>query len=370
MTQIATFVNDISDEFKIVVVKAVEALCMKFPKKHAIMMNFLSSMLRDEGGLNYKACITQTFINLIEAFPDSKEKGLSHLCELIEDCEHTDLSVKVLHMLGTEGPKTSRPRRYIRYIYNRVILENAEIRAAAVTALAKFGAESASLRPNILVLLAHCQLDTDDEVRDRATYYRSVLEQQSLCNEFVLLDSRLVAIKDLQSSLVSYLSTDCSEAAPHLNIMSENSEAICKPRGYFQLSAMDTKIPSDTDLLNEFGRMIKSSTIYELTEEEAEIIVHCKKHVFEEHLVIQFLCSNTLSDQVLYDLDVTVDTDTKSTLVKTLPCTHLRFGVSDSIYVVLRMPEDLQDAIGIISPTLSFSIKDCDPLTGMITHVF
>ena len=61
----------------------------------------------------------------------------------------------------------------------RVILENAEIRSAAVSALARFGALCDDLLPNILVLLARCQLDTDDEVRDRATYYKCVLEQKN-----------------------------------------------------------------------------------------------------------------------------------------------------------------------------------------------
>lgn len=55
--------------------------------------------------------------------------GLAHLCEFIEDCEHTSLGVKVLYLLGKEGPKTSQPCKYIRYIYNRLILENAPVRA-------------------------------------------------------------------------------------------------------------------------------------------------------------------------------------------------------------------------------------------------
>ncbi len=51
MKQIATFVSEISDEFKVVVVQAIKSLALKFPRKHGILMNFLSSMLRDEGGL-------------------------------------------------------------------------------------------------------------------------------------------------------------------------------------------------------------------------------------------------------------------------------------------------------------------------------
>jgi hypothetical protein len=104
MKQIATFVNEISDEFKVVVVKAIKSLCFKFPQKHSILMNFLSLMLREEGGLSYKTCIAETFINLIEEFPDAKECGLAHLCEFIEDCEHTNLAIKVLHVIGIHQP--------------------------------------------------------------------------------------------------------------------------------------------------------------------------------------------------------------------------------------------------------------------------
>lgn len=112
MKQIATFVSEISDEFKIVVVQAIRALCLKFPRKHGVLMNFLSAMLRDEGGLDYKASIADTIITIIEENPEAKEAGLAHLCEFIEDCEHTSLAVRILHLLGKEGPKTKQPSRF------------------------------------------------------------------------------------------------------------------------------------------------------------------------------------------------------------------------------------------------------------------
>jgi len=37
--------------------------------------------------------------------------GLAHLCEFIEDCEHTSLAVRILHLLGREGPRTKQPSR-------------------------------------------------------------------------------------------------------------------------------------------------------------------------------------------------------------------------------------------------------------------
>lgn len=65
---------------------------------------------------------------------------------------------QILHFLGIEGPNTSDPSKYIRYIYNRVHLENATVRAAAVSTLAKFGFMVESLKVCIVILLASFSL--------------------------------------------------------------------------------------------------------------------------------------------------------------------------------------------------------------------
>ena len=74
-----------------------------------------------------------------------------------------------IRSVGTysSNPQTSNPARYIRYIYNRVILENATVRAAAVSALARFGALCDDLLPNILVLLGRCQVSQTSILSDQ-----------------------------------------------------------------------------------------------------------------------------------------------------------------------------------------------------------
>lgn len=188
MKQISGFMAEITDEFKITVVEAIRTLCLKFPSKQASMLSFLSGILRDEGGYEFKRSVVESMFDLIKFVPDSKEEALSHLCEFIEDCEFTKLSVRVLHLLGVEGPKTSQPTKYIRYIYNRVVLENAIVRAAAVTALAKFGVGQTDpeVKRSVVVLLTRCLDDVDDEVRDRAALnLRLIQEEDEIANRFV-----------------------------------------------------------------------------------------------------------------------------------------------------------------------------------------
>merc|ERR1719192_1714081 len=327
MKQIATFVSEISDEFKIVVVQAIRSLCQKFPKKHGILLNFLSGMLRDEGGLDYKASIADTIITVIEENPEAKENGLAHLCEFIEDCEHTSLAVKILSLLGQEGPRTSNPARYIRFIYNRVLLENATVRAAAVSALARFGALCDDLLPNILVLLGRCQMDGDDEVRDRATYFKVILEQQqqNLNSQFIL-NGLEVSLSSLERALHSYTLSDCARPFDMRSVPAASEEEVAaaagrerkpsQPEGSLTTKKIDAKptatrhdmfveklvaIPAIAD---RCGPLFRSSQPAELTEAETEYMVACIKHIFPEHVVLQFDCTNTLNDQLLEDVSI------------------------------------------------------------------
>ncbi|KIJ22182.1 hypothetical protein PAXINDRAFT_178275 [Paxillus involutus ATCC 200175] len=152
-TYAITTLLKISDEFKVIIVEAIRSLCLKFPAKHVSMLAFLSGVLRDEGGYDFKRAVVEAMFDMVKYIADCKEQALSHLCEFIEDCEFTKLSVRILHLLGVEGPKAPQPTKYIRFIYNRVVLENATVRAAAVSSLAKFGVNA--IDAGLTVCLIH-----------------------------------------------------------------------------------------------------------------------------------------------------------------------------------------------------------------------
>lgn len=109
--------------------------------------------------------------------PAQRENALLILAEHIEDCEHPHIQTKIISFLTQEGPKATNPSIYIRFIYNRINLERAMIRAAAVSALASFANCVQSLKHPILQLLKRCLDDSDDEVRERAYFYIVLLEK-------------------------------------------------------------------------------------------------------------------------------------------------------------------------------------------------
>ena len=379
MKQISSFMNEISDEFKTVVVQAIQSLCLKFPRKHNVLMNFLSSMLRDEGGFEYKRAIVESVITIIEENPEAKEAGLGHLCEFIEDCEHTVLATKILHLLGREGPRTPTPSKYIRFIYNRVVLENSAVRAAAVTALAKFGAHCEELLPSCTVLLERCLLDTDDEVRDRATFYVDVLRQrQKGLNSAYILNGLQVSVIGLERAVHNYTlepsETPFDMKSVPLDTQPVTDQKVREP-GDMVSKGTDKMVASTQDIYAEqlaavpefsnLGSLFKSSSLpVELTESETEYVVQCVKHCFGRYLVFQFDCTNTLNDQVLENVTVHMDPAEGFDVMKYIPCPSLPYNKPGTTYTMVRLPEDPTQVTGSFSCTLKFIVKDCDPNTG------
>ncbi|VDD86241.1 unnamed protein product [Enterobius vermicularis] len=383
MKQISTFVSEISDEFKIVVIEAIRSLCSRYPRKHATMMSFLATMLRDDGGFEYKKSIVDTITDIIEENPDAKEAGLSHLCEFIEDCEHAVLATRVLHLLGREAPSTPNPSRYIRFVYNRVILETTQVRAAAVTALAKFGAQCADLRSSIEVLLRRCLLDTDDEVRDRATFFLTILQtgNEQIIAKYIL-NSLQVSASGLEHAVEQYLTSEDYSAPFDLKVVPVSQKPLTvTEKGKSAVSPEVTSVKKEEKktrlevyaeqlrAIPEFaslGPLFRSSQPVALTDEVTEYSVDYIKHTFPNHILLQFDCKNTVSDQLLENVSVELEAlpDTEGwRICNVIPIPSLPYLTVGTTYTLLQM-RDPEVVTGSFSATLKFKVKDVDPATG------
>ncbi|KAG8707057.1 coatomer subunit gamma [Ceratobasidium sp. 395] len=397
MKQITGFMSEISDEFKVIVVSAVRALCLKFPSKQQLMLSFLAGVLRDEGGYDFKRAVVEALFDMVARVADARDAALAHLCEFIEDCEFTKLSVRILHLLGVEGPKTPQPTKYIRYIYNRVVLENAIVRAAAVSSLAKFGvnAVDGAMRRSVGVLLSRCLDDVDDEVRDRAAMYLKVLNEEPLAQLYVK-DEGVFSLAALESKLVAYVNDadaqteafDASdipkisreqaqaesarpstlEASLALNPVKAATPAVAAPTAAETQSAYAEQLVAVPELAG-YGSVLGSSVKpVQLTESETEYVVSCVKHLFKEHVVFQFNVSNTLPDTVLEQVVVTMTPAAESASSFTedfiIPIPSLSSGTPGVVYVSHTRTDPSAYALGSFSCTLKFVSKELDPSSG------
>ncbi len=388
MKQISSFMTEIGDEFKIVVVKAIRELCIKYPKKHRVMVSFLATFLREEGEYEFKRAIVDSIVELMTIIPETKETSLLHLCEFIEDCEFSELIVQIMHVIGTVGPTTPTPSRFIRFVFNRMILENAVVRAAAVSTLGSFGSKVPDLRSSVIALLSRSVVDEDDEVRDRAVMVLSTLKHNSdesvikyildepLPMSFTSLERSLKAVQAHAEAVPSVLNQplffsnlpviDEHHAPPKIQPKKKTAAQVDRsdePAAEIVDPAADVyKIPQFSHL----GRSFKSCSEVQLTETEMEYVVSCVKHIFANHVVLQFFVLNTLDDQMLQNVKVNLELNDEEAyeIESFVPAKFAKYGEKTSCYVCLKRNSD---SLALsMSCELQFKLLNVDPSTGEV----
>lgn len=415
LKQISAFLTEIADEYKIAVVRSLQKLCLTYPAKHRVLVGFLSNFLREEGGFDFKRSIVSSIISLIRTVPETTESSLLHLCEFIEDCEFTMLSTQILHLLGELGPSTSAPARYIRFIYNRVILENSAVRAAAVSALAKFAAQCPSLRSSIMTLLKRSLMDEDDETRDRAAVAVAILEDamekfpyvpppedaeaedipadnpaEDDTAAYVLLGQLPMNFDKLERSMKAYMSVPASMESPEpitievLPVVEDTAEEIAKATsadgGELDMDPVNgvPEPPKKKEVVDpaaviyaipelaSLGRAFRSCPPVPLTESETEYVVTCSKHIFENHVVLQFSVQNTIEDQRLDNVTVLIDDSDSEVFTASgeIAANGISYGSTKNCFTVLERNTDAQLSPSSFTCELRFTVVQVDPATG------
>lgn len=424
LKQISVFLTDIADEYKITVVKSLQQLCLAFPSKHRTVIGFLSNFLREEGGFEFKKTIVAGIVSLMKSVPETTETSLIQLCEFIEDCEFTMLSTQILNLLGEMGPESSNPARYIRFIYNRVILENAAVRAAAVEALVKFASRLPSLRSSILVLLQRTLADEDDETRDRAAVAVRILQQAMAEHPyvppsedvdpahggeemkhadepasddmaaFIFLERLPMNFEALERSIKAFIDTPNALASPEslsfdkLPVVEVYDEAETN-----QVSSVVDASVGDAALaaalgapaapkkdkvdpaaavyaipeLAALGRVFRSSAPVPLTESETEYVVTCIKHIMAEYVVLQFTVQNTIDDQRLDSCTVSVEGSDDGALYEVagvVAADPIKYGDTKHCFTVLKRSLDQAMAPTTFAAELHFKVVQVDSSTG------
>ncbi|KAG0500693.1 hypothetical protein HPP92_000765 [Vanilla planifolia] len=99
-----------------------------------------------------------------------------------------------------------------------------------------------------------------------------------------------------------------------------------KPSGFGVSSngvtqSVDTyeKLLSSFPEFSGFGPLFKSSSPIELTEAETEYAVNVVKHIYSGHIVFQYNCTNTISEQLLENVTVIVDASEAEEFAKVDP---------------------------------------------------
>ncbi|NWZ36323.1 COPG2 protein, partial [Brachypodius atriceps] len=144
-----------------------------------------------------------------------------------------------------------------------------------------------------------CMMDSDDEVRDRATFYLNVLQQRQLAlNAAYIFNGLTVSVPGMEKALHQY-TLEPSEKPFDMKTVPLATAPILEQKAEIALvpSKPEKVAPSRQDIFQEqlaaipefkgLGPLFKSSEPVQLTEAETEYFVCCIKHVFPNHIVFQ-----------------------------------------------------------------------------------
>ncbi len=119
--------------------------------------------------------------------------------------------------------------------------------------------------------------------------------------------------------------------------------------------------------IRDFGSVLKSSPVVELTEAETEYVVSVVKHIFKEHIVLQYEIKNTLPDTVLEKVSVMATPSDEEELQELfiLQADTLATDAPGKVYVVFqKVNGEGSLPISTFSNILKFTSKEIDPTTG------
>lgn len=177
-------------------------------------------------------------------------------------------------------------------------------------------------------------------------------------------DSKPVTFSSLPVVEESYVPT----ALPAVRAGAAKKKAAAAAEG--ESGAEDTVDPAaavyKVPELAALGRASHSSKETALTENEMEYVVSCVKHIFENHIVLQFTVLNTIDDQRLKDVIVNVDvSDSETYTVETVvPAPVGRYGDQCNCFVSLARNGDPTPAT--FPCELHFKVVQVDPSTGEV----
>lgn len=119
--------------------------------------------------------------------------------------------------------------------------------------------------------------------------------------------------------------------------------------------------------LKEFGSVLKSSPVVELTEAETEYVVRVVKHIFKEHIVLQYDITNTLDSVVLENVSVLAAPADEEELeeVFIIEAEKLSTNEPGKVYVAFKKTGG-EGALPVtsLSNSLKFTSKEIDPTTN------
>ena len=395
---------EMPDRTKIEIIESCKSLAKTFPGKVWKILNFLWKCLRDRGEILFKDRTIDVIYKLMKENKNTFDFVLDQFSEYIEDPHGPELILKIMNIFIKELPSSTKPQKYVRYILNRLHLDESSIRSAAISCLGELALKVESLREEIKSILLSFKNDTDNEVRERVAYYiendmlmdkskgsvlsaNQILEIERFMSNKLDLITGSMDIADIMNFTISeqqsvgdvYLGRSPDQGVKKQNNMVKSE--IAKSQ---QVNTDINKIVGGRDDIDsefqamkewfarhetfgneEYGDLKKSSVKKNLIDEGAEYYTTVRKHMFENYTVMEFEVKNNDDEHDLTNIDLELNFKSEDLqLAELLTNNYIAKGKSGCLFAsIARNPEaEFPIILATFTATLKFTavLKDAD----------
>lgn len=174
----------------------------------------------------------------------------------------------------------------------------------------------------------------------------------------ILIVALNIPLKNLQNSLLAYLESGSNEAFD-ISEVSKAVEITTEKKNALSMTIEEEKPEIE---LPDFGLgdLILSSPASPLTEQETAYQVSIVKHIYHNHVLLQYNCTNTIDEHLLKDVTVEVEPTAPGWEVEQVVGAEvLEFGKPQALFAVLSKPEDPLATCSFYN-TLRFNFAEID----------
>ena len=367
LKKIGKFIQGLPDSFRIQVLETIEQTAKKYPNKHAFLLNFLGNLLNLKG-VNFVHKIIDVMLNICELSDEMNVVMLKVLGDFIEDCQYEQIIQRVINIIGEVGPNCKERIKYMRTIYNRMILEGPSIRATAISALYKFIANEEDVE-HVKQLMQKCVNDENEEVNSRALFYLNIIESQCTTTiEKCIVDE--FPLENIEESLLKYIEEGNYEEEFTFDTISKvtQQEIEQKKEEEKQQQIENEAQQKMTEIFGDLGKPTKSCPEILVSGVDTEYQVSITKIIYEKHVALKCMVKNTLNEYQLENVSIEITNPMKSfKQTKIFPIEILPAQCEEMIVIILERVENTKSENENINLLMTYSLREINTITGELS---
>lgn len=266
------------------------------------------------------------YILTTEGIP--REHLLPRLSEYLEDWDSLIIARTICDFISGEVSKLKDPSLLIPVLFNRINLDVTIVRMSAISTLAAIAGTSDQLKQQIVPLLELFTEDEADPVRE----------------EILLFINALKTGIDLSTIMTEFSIHDETEKeeAEKQEEAKENDEHFAE---FIPVSLRPE--------FEKYGKVVYKTDSIDLTDADSEFVVSYFVNIFEKHIVLEFLCTNTIEGVDLANVTVELE---DADVIETIAADSIKFQQTASMCCVLERTQPM--IFGRYKATLHYTQVD------------